>query len=73
MRSLGQPSASRWDELRHTASEVGEVATSLGESGVDVFFLNREPVLGIKSGSGSSLLSAQGRACRSSADGRGSG
>lgn len=56
MRSLGQPSASFWDELRHTVSEVVEMATCLDESGVDVVFLNRVRVVGIKSGSDASLL-----------------
>lgn len=37
----------RWDELRHTASVIVELATAATARGVDVYFLNRPPVLGV--------------------------
>lgn len=48
MRQLGVPSKTRWSELCETVSEIIEIATCFDESGVDVFFLNRPPVLGVK-------------------------
>mmetsp|Transcript_76616 Transcript_76616/g.206536 ORF Transcript_76616/g.206536 Transcript_76616/m.206536 type:complete len:286 (+) Transcript_76616:64-921(+) len=49
MRVLGQPVRTRWDELRETVSEVAEIATCFDQSGIDVHFLNRPPVMGVKS------------------------
>ena len=41
----------RWIELCETASVVCEVGTALNDGGVDVFFLNRPPALGVTSAS----------------------
>lgn len=41
----------RWQELKITTSIVIEIATVLDHNGVDVYFLNREPILGVKSAS----------------------
>jgi len=48
-RVLGQPTRTRWQELGDTVSEIVEIASCFDESGVDVFFLNRQPLLGVKS------------------------
>lgn len=48
-RQLGKPVKSRWDELCETISEIVGIATCFDESGVDVYFLNRQPLLGVKS------------------------
>ena len=37
----------RWDELCHTLSIVVDVASALDRTGVDIYFLNRAPMLGI--------------------------
>merc|ERR1719221_1859404 len=49
MRKLGQPTKTRWDELKETVAEIVEIAACFDESGVDVYFLNRPPCLGVKS------------------------
>lgn len=43
------PRPTRWSELRHTMSIVVDLATTLSSSGVDCFFLNRPPVMGVRS------------------------
>lgn len=48
MRQLGQPCPTRWDELKHTVSEMVELASCFDESGIDIFFLNRPPLLEVK-------------------------
>lgn len=48
MRVLGQPAKSRWNELTETIGAVVEIASCFDESGVDVFFLNRAPVMKVK-------------------------
>ena len=41
--------ATRWDELRNTVSVLVQLATALDPAGaVDIFFLNRPPVLGVQ-------------------------
>ncbi len=37
----------RWDELKHTASIIVELVTAVTEHGVDCYFLNRPPVMGV--------------------------
>lgn len=49
MRKIGGQNPTRWDELKATVSEMVELATCFDESGIDVFFLNRQPLLGVKS------------------------
>ncbi|KAJ3031381.1 UNVERIFIED_CONTAM: hypothetical protein HDU68_004460 [Siphonaria sp. JEL0065] len=39
--------ATRWDELKATISIVTEIAMTLDEDGIDVFFLNRDPIRNI--------------------------
>merc|ERR1740129_1124152 len=58
MRKLGQPVRSRWDELCETISEIVEIASCFDESGVDVYFLNRQPLLGVKHASDPSFRAA---------------
>jgi hypothetical protein len=43
------PMQTRWTELRQTLSIVVELASALNDSGVDVFFLNRPPVMAARS------------------------
>lgn len=38
------PRQTRWDELRETIKVVVEIATTLDQDGVDLFFLNRLPI-----------------------------
>ena len=49
LRRLGQREPTRWDELGGTVQMVVEIATIFDADGVDVFFLNREPLRSIKS------------------------
>jgi len=58
MRQLGQPGPTRWEELKHTVSEIVEIATCFDTSGVDVFFLNRQPVMGVNSATDPRFLMA---------------
>lgn len=48
MRQLGKPVKSRWGELCETIGEIVEIASCFDETGVDVYFLNRQPLLGVK-------------------------
>lgn len=43
------PPKTRWDELKQTVSVVTEIAGLMDESGIDIYFLNRPPIFGIKS------------------------
>jgi len=58
MRQIGQPSPTRWDELKHTVSEMAELASCFDSSGIDIFFLNRSPLLGVKGSADASFASA---------------
>lgn len=49
MRTLGQPVKTRWMELAGTVSEMIEIASCFDDHGIDVFFLNRPPITGVKS------------------------
>jgi hypothetical protein len=58
MRQLGQQARSRWDELKETVGEIVEIASCFDKSGIDVFFLNRQPVEGVKSSTDKRFLAA---------------
>ncbi|KAI9324107.1 hypothetical protein BDR26DRAFT_904021 [Obelidium mucronatum] len=47
----------RWDELKETVSIVAEIGAVLDEDGVDVYFLNRNPIKGVK-GSSNEIIEA---------------
>ncbi|CAF5040089.1 unnamed protein product, partial [Rotaria magnacalcarata] len=38
----------RWDELRQTVSIVVDIATVFDPNGIDIFFLNRQPLRNVK-------------------------
>ncbi|KAJ3298187.1 hypothetical protein HDU79_000075 [Rhizoclosmatium sp. JEL0117] len=44
LASAFAPAPTRWDELKATVSTVTDIAATLDSDGIDVFFLNREPV-----------------------------
>ncbi|CAF1421909.1 unnamed protein product [Adineta steineri] len=46
-----QNQRTRWDELKQTVSIVVELASILDTDGVDVYFLNREPMLNVRNSS----------------------
>eukprot|EP01061_Rhynchopus_euleeides_P047864 TRINITY_DN988_c0_g1_i4.p1 TRINITY_DN988_c0_g1~~TRINITY_DN988_c0_g1_i4.p1 ORF type:complete len:130 (+),score=45.05 TRINITY_DN988_c0_g1_i4:47-391(+) len=48
-RRLGQREPSRWEELGGTLQMVVELATCFDKDGLDIFFLNRPSLHGIKS------------------------
>eukprot|EP01061_Rhynchopus_euleeides_P017491 TRINITY_DN29071_c0_g1_i2.p1 TRINITY_DN29071_c0_g1~~TRINITY_DN29071_c0_g1_i2.p1 ORF type:complete len:304 (+),score=109.23 TRINITY_DN29071_c0_g1_i2:91-1002(+) len=48
-RRLGSPGPSRWDELCTTLRLVAEIACCLDDDGIDIYFLNRPPVKGVRS------------------------
>ncbi|CAF2932478.1 unnamed protein product [Rotaria sp. Silwood2] len=43
--SAGQQQSTRWEELKKTVSIVVDLASTLDPDGVDVYFLNRKPLL----------------------------
>jgi len=57
-RKPGVDSSTRWDELRATISSIVDVTACFDSSGVDVFFLNREAVAGVKDSSDPRLVQA---------------
>jgi len=44
MRTVGAPVKTRWDELKETISSIVEIASCFNPAGIDVHFLNREPL-----------------------------
>jgi len=48
-RVLGQRSNSRWEELRETLGIVIDIGSCFDKDGIDVTFLNREGITGLKS------------------------
>lgn len=58
LRALGAPVKTRWNELGETITQIVDLACCFDESGVDVYFLNREPVLGVKSIEDAAFLQA---------------
>eukprot|EP01064_Diplonema_japonicum_P029047 TRINITY_DN4608_c0_g1_i2.p1 TRINITY_DN4608_c0_g1~~TRINITY_DN4608_c0_g1_i2.p1 ORF type:complete len:281 (+),score=71.07 TRINITY_DN4608_c0_g1_i2:39-881(+) len=57
-RKLGQKSRTRWEELGETVKLVAELACVFDDDGIDLHFLNRPTLKGIKSGDDSTLLAA---------------
>lgn len=49
MRVLGQKTATRWDELKETASLMVDVGACFDSNGIDIYFLNRGMLHGITS------------------------
>lgn len=47
-RQLGQVSTTRWDELRETVTQIVDIGCCFDASGVDLFFLNRGDVKGVR-------------------------
>lgn len=45
----------RWDELKSTIGAIVEIATCFIETGIDIHFLNRDPLMGVKSINDASL------------------
>ena len=41
------PPKTRWDELKSTLGILVDIATCLDDNGVDIYFLNREPLRGV--------------------------
>mgnify|MGYP003452126154 CR=1 FL=1 len=39
--------ATRWDELKRTSGVIIDIASTMATNGVDVYFLNRPPILGV--------------------------
>lgn len=48
-RKLGVPTPSRWDELKETVSLIVDLGNCFDDSGLDVYFLNREPIKNVMS------------------------
>lgn len=57
-RILGQPSPSRWDELKDTLALIVEMGACFDASGLDIYFLNRKPIKNVKSASDRSFVDA---------------
>eukprot|EP01064_Diplonema_japonicum_P029049 TRINITY_DN4608_c0_g1_i4.p1 TRINITY_DN4608_c0_g1~~TRINITY_DN4608_c0_g1_i4.p1 ORF type:complete len:297 (+),score=75.77 TRINITY_DN4608_c0_g1_i4:71-892(+) len=57
-RKLGQKSKTRWEELGETVKLVAELACVFDDDGIDLHFLNRPTLKGIKSGDDPTLLAA---------------
>jgi len=48
LRRIGVRNTTRWEELQATVSNIVDIAACFDDSGVDVYFLNREPAMGVK-------------------------
>ncbi|CAJ1373971.1 unnamed protein product [Effrenium voratum] len=57
-RRLGEASTTRWEELKESAALLVDLACCFDRSGVDIFFLNRGMIDGVKSASDPRLVSA---------------
>mmetsp|Transcript_28189 Transcript_28189/g.87824 ORF Transcript_28189/g.87824 Transcript_28189/m.87824 type:complete len:279 (+) Transcript_28189:41-877(+) len=57
VRKIGRPTPSRWDEAKEAVSMIAEIGCCFDSSGIDVFFLNRSGVKGVK-GAGDPALAA---------------
>eukprot|EP01065_Artemidia_motanka_P015751 TRINITY_DN1947_c0_g1_i4.p1 TRINITY_DN1947_c0_g1~~TRINITY_DN1947_c0_g1_i4.p1 ORF type:complete len:208 (+),score=100.44 TRINITY_DN1947_c0_g1_i4:415-1038(+) len=44
MRKVGQPTPTRWDELKNTLHCMIDIATCFDQNGIDLYFLNRGSV-----------------------------
>eukprot|EP00441_Pelagodinium_beii_P015726 CAMPEP_0197669980 /NCGR_PEP_ID=MMETSP1338-20131121/73478_1 /TAXON_ID=43686 ORGANISM="Pelagodinium beii, Strain RCC1491" /NCGR_SAMPLE_ID=MMETSP1338 /ASSEMBLY_ACC=CAM_ASM_000754 /LENGTH=357 /DNA_ID=CAMNT_0043249659 /DNA_START=19 /DNA_END=1092 /DNA_ORIENTATION=+ len=57
-RTLGRPGQSRWDELKQALALVVDLGSCFDASGLDLFFLNRGIIPGVKSSQDHRLLQA---------------
>lgn len=57
-RKLGEPTPTRWDELKQTCALLVELATCFDENGVDLYFLNRPKLANLMSASDPSFIAA---------------
>eukprot|EP01063_Lacrimia_lanifica_P029775 TRINITY_DN45_c0_g2_i3.p2 TRINITY_DN45_c0_g2~~TRINITY_DN45_c0_g2_i3.p2 ORF type:complete len:381 (+),score=126.24 TRINITY_DN45_c0_g2_i3:72-1214(+) len=48
-RVLGGANTTRWDEMKQTVQQVAEIACCLDHDGIDLYFLNRNPIYNITS------------------------
>merc|ERR1719440_1075566 len=48
MRKLGENIPTRWDELRDICGLLADLGNCFDDSGLDFYFLNRPPILGVK-------------------------
>jgi len=58
---IGDPAPSRWDELCCTVKLMIDISSCFASSGIDVHFLNRDPVLGVSQGDNPKLRRSFGR------------
>lgn len=57
-RTLGAPSPSRWEELKETLSLIVGMGACFDASGLDIYFLNREPIKNVRSAKDKSFVDA---------------
>mmetsp|Transcript_110243 Transcript_110243/g.246375 ORF Transcript_110243/g.246375 Transcript_110243/m.246375 type:complete len:282 (-) Transcript_110243:199-1044(-) len=57
-RVLGQPTLTRWDELKETVGLIVEMGACFDSSGIDIFFLNRPKIQGVKSSRDTSFVNS---------------
>jgi len=57
-RTLGQPSLTRWDELKLALALIVDLGSCFDSSGLDLFFLNRGIIPGVQSSQDPRLLQA---------------
>eukprot|EP00928_Gymnodinium_smaydae_P015442 TRINITY_DN15710_c0_g2_i1.p1 TRINITY_DN15710_c0_g2~~TRINITY_DN15710_c0_g2_i1.p1 ORF type:complete len:341 (+),score=52.26 TRINITY_DN15710_c0_g2_i1:99-1121(+) len=57
-RKLGEATATRWDELKETTGFIVDIAACFDPAGVDIFFLNRGQVSGVRSSKDDAFLAA---------------
>jgi hypothetical protein len=62
MRKLGVPSPNRWEELQQTVQMLVELGTCFDADGVDLFFLNRQPVASVTGPNDPKFIQAFGNA-----------
>lgn len=60
-RTLGEPSASRWQELREAVALIVDIGSFFDPSGVDVVFLNRPAVRSVRNSQQPDLLESFSR------------
>mmetsp|Transcript_59396 Transcript_59396/g.191995 ORF Transcript_59396/g.191995 Transcript_59396/m.191995 type:complete len:281 (+) Transcript_59396:64-906(+) len=58
LRTIGEQKHTRWEELKATVAEMVEIATCFHDRGIDIFFLNREPLLQVKHATDSAFVQA---------------
>lgn len=57
-RQLGKPSKTRWEELKETVNLIIEIGCCFDHSGLDIFFLNRGDIEGVRSSADPRLVAA---------------